>query len=72
MGKQGTPTGTVYTSPARSKRIAAARRRQEARWAARSGPVTITRVDQSMASGADERGRASEAAAPLDRPQAPA
>lgn len=40
--RTGTPTGTVYTSPRRKQARARCRRREEAEWAARSGPVTVT------------------------------
>jgi hypothetical protein len=38
--KTGTNTSSVETSPARDRR-AAARRRQEKRWAKKSGPITV-------------------------------
>ncbi len=44
MPKQGGNTGTVLYSPGTLKRIRAARARQEARWAARSGPVTVSKL----------------------------
>jgi hypothetical protein len=43
--KSGTNTGSVERSPERAKREARKRRRQEAAWAARNGPVTVRRVD---------------------------
>ena len=44
QGKQGTNTSTVITTPARLKRSRTAREREEDRWAAGSGPVTVTRI----------------------------
>ena len=44
-GKQGVSTGGIEKSPARRKREAAKRKRQEDRWAARSGPVEVRRVE---------------------------
>jgi hypothetical protein len=43
MGKQGTPTGSVEYSPRRKARRAKARRREEAQWAAKAGPVVVTK-----------------------------
>jgi hypothetical protein len=43
--RTGVATSTVVTSPARARRRAQARRREEASWRARSGPVTVRRVD---------------------------
>lgn len=40
--KTGTPTGTVYMSPRRKQARARRMRREEQRWAAKSGPVTVT------------------------------
>ena len=40
--KTGAPTGTVYMSPRRRQVRIKQRRREEQRWAARSGPVTVT------------------------------
>ena len=40
----GVPMGSVETSPASRRGRARARRRQEERWAARSGPVTTTAI----------------------------
>lgn len=45
MAKQGTATGTVYTSPAKAKRLAQVRRREEAAWRALNGPVEVRQVD---------------------------
>ncbi len=39
--KVGTSTGGLEETPARKKRRAKARKRQEERWAAKSGPVTV-------------------------------
>jgi hypothetical protein len=44
--KQGTSTGTVLRSPERRKREAKRRRRQEARWAAKSGPVVVRSMSE--------------------------
>jgi hypothetical protein len=38
--------GAVEKSPARRNREAAKRRRQEQRWASKSGPVTVRRIDE--------------------------
>lgn len=40
--KTGTPTGTVYVSLRRKQARAKRRRREEQRWAAKAGPVTVT------------------------------
>ena len=47
-GKQGGNTGGVEYSPAKAKRRAAVRKGQERRWAAKSGPVTVTTVVDSQ------------------------
>lgn len=44
--RTGAATGTVITSPAKARRLAAKRRAEEASWAARSGPVTVRRRDE--------------------------
>jgi hypothetical protein len=41
----GVSTGTIQLSPARARRRAQARRREEASWARRSGPVTVRQVE---------------------------
>ena len=41
----GVSTGAIETSPARRRRQEKRRRREEAEWAARSGPVTVRRVE---------------------------
>lgn len=41
--KKGVNTSSVEYSPARIKRMEAARKRQEERWAARASPVVVTR-----------------------------
>lgn len=46
-GQQGTATGSVEVSPERRRRHAVRRKREEARWAAKAGPVTVTRTDAS-------------------------
>jgi hypothetical protein len=43
--KTGVSTGTIQLSPARARRRAQARVREERAWRDRSGPVTIRRVD---------------------------
>jgi len=45
-GSKGASMGGLETSPQRRKRDAAKRRRQEKRWAARSGPV-VSYIDES-------------------------
>jgi hypothetical protein len=45
MRRTGTSTSTILESPAKRRRRDRARRRQEAAWAARSGPVTVRHVD---------------------------
>jgi hypothetical protein len=45
MGKQGVSTAGMEYSPARAKRKANARKRQDKRWEAKAGPVTVTFVD---------------------------
>lgn len=52
-GHSGASMGGMESSPARRKRMAARRRREEARWAARSGPVTVRRVDPAPPDGKD-------------------
>ncbi len=49
VAKQGGNTSSVEYSPGTLKRIRAARARQEARWAARSGPVTTTLLSPEQA-----------------------
>jgi hypothetical protein len=44
-GRTGSSLGGAETSPERRKRDAAKRRREEKRWAKRSGPVTVRFVD---------------------------
>lgn len=43
--KTGQATAGIEKSPARLKRDAARRRREEQEWAARSGPVEVRQVD---------------------------
>lgn len=43
--KTGGNTGSVEYSKSYSKRMAARRRKEERSWAARSGPVTVYKVD---------------------------
>jgi hypothetical protein len=43
--KIGQATGSVQRSPQRVARDARRRRREEAQWAARSGPVEVRRLD---------------------------
>lgn len=64
MSKQGTNTGSISYSPARKKRMQAARRAQERRWAARSGPVTVVRISATEDGSTDAgEARARQAAA---------
>jgi hypothetical protein len=42
--RQGAPTGTVFYSAAKLRRIRQARERQEERWASRSGPATASQL----------------------------
>ncbi len=44
-GRTGTSLGGMEFSPDRRKRNAARRKRQEQRWAKRSGPVVTKRLD---------------------------
>jgi hypothetical protein len=44
--KIGQATGSVQRSPQRAARDARRRRREEAEWAARSGPVEVRRLDE--------------------------
>lgn len=44
-GRTGASLGGAESSPERRKRQAAKRKREEKRWAARSGPVTVRFVD---------------------------
>lgn len=54
--KQGTSMGGIQKSPARRKREEERRRREEAEWAAKCGPVTVYRREDSPAdSPGDER-----------------
>jgi hypothetical protein len=43
--KLGATTSGIETSPRRKRRDAKRRRAQEAAWAAKAGPVTVTCVD---------------------------
>lgn len=52
-GHTGASLGGMDSSPARRKRRAAALRREEARWAARSGPVTVRKVTPEPADDPD-------------------
>ena len=45
QGKQGGNTSSVEYSPAKIKRMRGRQKRQEDRWAARSGPVTVTKIE---------------------------
>ena len=42
---QGTPTGSMDYSPGRRAKEAAKRRRQDKRWAAKTGSVTVRKID---------------------------
>ncbi len=46
--KTGTSMSWETVSPRKRRAIARARRREEASWAARSGPVVIRHVDQAL------------------------
>lgn len=46
MTKKGAGAGGIEYSRSRRRRMAAKKRAEEQRWAAKSGPVTITRRDQ--------------------------
>ena len=50
-GRQGVPMNATQVTPAWRRRRARSRRRQEARWAARSGPVSITTTDLPASQG---------------------
>ena len=52
--KTGGATGGMEYSPAKAKRRAAARKREELRWAGKSGPVEIRKVDPSNPPDAGE------------------
>lgn len=45
-GKQGTSMGAVEKAPWRKKRETKRRKRQEERWAARSGPVVVRESEE--------------------------
>jgi hypothetical protein len=45
MPKTGGNTGGIEQSPRRRASKARRRRNEEQRWAARSGPVTVTRIE---------------------------
>ena len=53
-GKQGTSTSGVEKSPERRKREAKRRKRQDERWAAKSGEVTAPSIEDLSA---EERAR---------------
>ena len=58
--KIGGNTGSIEQSPNRRKRRAAGRRREEARWARRAGPVVVTHLSTNQVSDSlDEEGEAS-------------
>ena len=44
-GKPGVSMGGLESSPKRRKRDRAKRKREEERWAAKSGPVIVTRIE---------------------------
>jgi hypothetical protein len=52
--KTGGQTTSVEVSPARRRRLAQRRRREEARWAAKAGPVTVRRIDVPAAVPGEE------------------
>ena len=54
MTKKGAQTGGMEKSPQRKNREAQRRRRQEAGWAAKAGPVTVRHIgDPKPAPGED-------------------
>jgi hypothetical protein len=53
--KPGTSMGGLEETPARKKRRAKARKREEQRWAAKSGPVTVYYRDSET--GEEHRGQ---------------
>ena len=56
-GRTGASLGGVESSPERRSRQAAKRKREEKRWAKRSGPVTVRFVDpQTLRSGPLQQG----------------
>ena len=64
QGKQGGNTGGIEYSPAKARRRAAARKNQDRRWASKSGPVTVTKVEGcSDAHAVDQEGGQDPAAA---------
>lgn len=62
--KQGGNTSSVEYSPAKVKRMQGQQKRQEDRWAARSGPVTVSKIEGgSDAHAGDQEAAAGPAAA---------
>ena len=49
INKSGGATSGMEYSPARAKRRAAARKGQERRWAAKSGPVEVRKIEPEEA-----------------------
>jgi len=47
-GKPGVSMGGLETSPKRRKRDREKRKRQEERWAAKSGPVIVKRIEDEQ------------------------
>lgn len=47
--KQGGNTGSIEVSPARARRMQRRRRAQDRAWAARSGPVIVTKIEDTGA-----------------------
>lgn len=44
--KAGGNTSSIEVSPAKRRRLAKARRKQEAEWRSRNGPVVVTRKSE--------------------------
>ncbi len=61
MTHQGVNTGTIVYSPTRKRRADAARRREDKRWAEKSGPVTVTRIGEPSAPPEADAGQARSA-----------
>jgi hypothetical protein len=55
-GKQGGSTGGMEYLPARSARRGAVRKRENRRWAALAGPVTVTRAEGDAFRAAESDG----------------
>jgi hypothetical protein len=66
--RTGTTTGGIEVSARWRRKQAARRRREEAEWAAKSGPVTVTFATLEQAFGVSDGGRERAAATPRDEP----